>query len=168
MLLQKEYKRRHDKVCLYIHWTLWKKYEVKVCEGWYEHNVEPVIENDIVKVQWDVCIQVDRQVEHRRPDIAVMQKNMNKCLIIDVLCPGGNNLILKRNKKQDNWSEIRLEIARMWDKEAIIVPIIIEAQGSIPSDLVCNLGISYSVGTLQNSILQGTANIIRKVLSIKQ
>ena len=56
----------------------------------------------------------------------------------------------------------------MWDKEAIIVPIIIEVQGSIPNDLVCNLGISYSVGTLQNSILQRTANTIRKVLSIKQ
>ena len=56
----------------------------------------------------------------------------------------------------------------MWDKEAMIVPIIIEAQGFLPNDLVCNLGISYSVGTLQNSILQGTASTIRKVLSIKQ
>ena len=56
----------------------------------------------------------------------------------------------------------------MWDKEAVIVPIIIEAQGSIPSDSVCNLGISYNDGTLQNSISQGTANIIRNVLSIKQ
>ena len=74
----------------------------------------------------------------------------------------------KKNKKQDNWSELRLEIARMWDKEAVIVPIIIEAQGSIPSDSVCNLGISYNDGTLQNSISQGTANIIRNVLSIKQ
>ena len=37
MLAQKEYKRRHDKVCLNIHWTLWKKYGVKVCERWYEH-----------------------------------------------------------------------------------------------------------------------------------
>ena len=74
MLPQKEYKRRHDKACFHIHWTLWKKYEVKVCERWYEHNVEPVIENDIVKVQWDVCIQVDRQILHRRPDIVVMEK----------------------------------------------------------------------------------------------
>ena len=33
----------NDKVCLNIHWTLWKKYEVKVCERWYEHKVEWVI-----------------------------------------------------------------------------------------------------------------------------
>ena len=77
---------------------------------------------------------------------------MKKCLIIDVACLADNNLILKRIKKLDNHSEIRLTIARMWDKETIIVPIIIGALAFIPNDLECNLkklGISYNVGTLQ-------------------
>ena len=68
-----------------------------------------------------------------------MEKNTNKCLIIDVACPVDNNLILKRNEKLDNYSELRLEIARMWDKETLIVPIIIGALGSLPNDLECNL-----------------------------
>ena len=59
--------------------------------------------------------------------------------IIDVVCPINNNLILKRNEKLDNYSELRLEIARMWDKETLIVPVIIGAVGSIPNDLECNL-----------------------------
>ena len=167
MLAQKEYKRRHDKVCLNIHWV----YGVKVCERWYEHEAEFFIENDIVKILWDVWIQVDRQIEHRRPDIVVMEKNTKKCLIIDVACPVDNNLILKRNEKLDNYSELWREITRMWDKETLIVPIIIGALGCIPNDLECNLkklGISYNVGTLQKSVLLGTANILRKVLSIKQ
>ena len=105
-LAQKEYKRRHDKYCLNIHWALCKKYEVKVCKRWYEHKVESVIENDIVKILWDVYIQVDRQIEHRRPDIVVMEKNTNKCLIINVACPVDNNLMLKRNEKLDNYSEL--------------------------------------------------------------
>ena len=50
MLAQKEYKRRHDKVCLNIHWALCKKYVVKVCKRWYKHKVESVVENDIVKI----------------------------------------------------------------------------------------------------------------------
>ena len=86
------------------------------------------------------------------------KKNTNKCLIIDVACPVDNNLILKRIEKLDNFSERRLEIARMWDKETLIVPIIIGALGSIPNDLECNLtklGISYNVGTLQKSVLLG-------------
>ena len=56
----------------------------------------------IVKIVPYVYIQVDRQIEVRRLDIVVMEKNTNKCLIIDVTCPVDNNLILKRNKKLDN------------------------------------------------------------------
>ena len=117
--------------------------------------VESVIENDIVKILWDIRIQLDRQIEHRRPDIVVMEKNENKCLIIDVASSVDNNLILKRNKKMDNYSELRLEIARMWDKETLIVPIIIGALGFIPNNLECNLkklGILYNVETLRKSV----------------
>ena len=117
--------------------------------------VESVIENDIVKILWDIRIQLDRQIEHRTPDIVVMEKNENKCLIIDVASSVNNNLILKRNKKMDNYSELRLEIARMRDKETLIVPIIIGALGFIPNNLECNLkklGILYNVETLRKSV----------------
>ena len=76
---------------------------------------------------------MDRKIEHRRPDIVVMEENKRKCLIINVACPVDNNLILERNEKLDIYSELRLEIARMWDKETLIVPIIIGALGSIPT-----------------------------------
>ena len=56
MLAQKEYKRRRNKICLNIHRVLSEKYGVKVCEKWYEHKVESVIENDIVKILSGVCI----------------------------------------------------------------------------------------------------------------
>ena len=112
----------------------------EVCERCNESKVESVIENDIVKFLWDVCIQVDRQIEHPKPDIVVMEKTMSKCLIIDVACPVDNYLILKRNEKLDNCSELPLEIARIWDKETIIVAIIIGALGSIPNNLTMLLG----------------------------
>ena len=41
-------------------------------------------------------------MEHRRPDIEVMEKNTKKCLMIDVACLVDNNLTLKRNRKMDN------------------------------------------------------------------
>ena len=100
-----------------------------------------------------------------------MENSMSKCFIIDVACPVDNNLILKRNEKFDNYSELQLEIARTWYKETLLVPIITGALRSIPTDFECyleKLGISYNVGTLQKSVLLGTANILKKVLSIKQ
>ena len=59
----------------------------------------------------------------------------------------------------------------MWDKETLIAAIIKGELGSIPSDLKCNLkklGISHNVGMLQKSVLLEIANILRKVLFIKQ
>ena len=56
----------------------------------------------------------------------------------------------------------------MWDKGKLIAPIIL---GSIPNELECNLkklGVSYKIETLQKCVLLGTANILRKVLSIQQ
>ena len=85
--------------------------------------------------------------------------------------PVDNNLMLKRNEKLDNSSEIQLEIARMWEKETLIVPIIIGALESIPNDLECNLkklGISHNAGTSQKFVLLRTVNILRKVTSIIQ
>ena len=77
----------------------------------------------------------------------------------------------KKPEKLDNYSELQLEIGRVWNKETLIGPIIIGALGSILNDLECNLkklGISYNVGTLQKSVLLGTANILREALFIKQ
>ena len=134
-------------------------------------RIESIIGNNIVKGLLYVCIQVDRQIEHQRTDIMVMEKITKQCLIIDVASLLDYNLILKRNEKLDNYSELRIEIATMWGKETLIVPIIIRALGSIPNDLDCNLkklGKSYNVGTLQKFVLLGIANIMRNVLSIKQ
>lgn len=47
-LAQKDYKSRHDKEHLNIHWALCKKFGAKVTERSYEHKVESVTENDIV------------------------------------------------------------------------------------------------------------------------
>ena len=56
---------------------------------------------------------MDRQKDHWRPDIVVIEKNTKRCLINDAACPVDNNLILKRKEKLDNYSELQLEIARM-------------------------------------------------------
>ena len=170
ILAQKDYKRRHDKVCLNLHWNLCKKYGISVEERWYHHKPEAVIENQIVKLLWDFNIQTDRKIEHRRPDIVVVDKQVNKCFIVDVANPGDQNLIKKKFEKLDNYAELRLEIARIWNKETIIIPVIIGALGSTPKDLhfyLKQLGIPYELNTLQQSVVLGTANIIRKVLSMK-
>ena len=59
-LAQKEYKRRHDDVARIIHWKLCGKYKLKRSEKLYEHAPEGVVENEKLKILWDVIIQCDR------------------------------------------------------------------------------------------------------------
>ena len=68
-LAQKEYKRRHDNVARIVHWKLCGKYNLKRSEKWYEHAPEGVVENEEVKILWDVMIQCDREIKARKPNI---------------------------------------------------------------------------------------------------
>ena len=120
-----------------------------------------------VKLLWDFSVQRDRLIEHMRPDIVVVDKTVNKCFIIDVAVPGDQNLVKKKWEKLNNYAELWLEIARIWNKETIVVPIIIGALESVPKDIhhyLKQLHIPYQLNTLQHSVLLGTANILRKVL----
>ena len=54
----------------------------------------------------------------------------------------------------NNYSEIRLDLARMWDKETCIVPITIAALASISKHLdiyLKNRDIPYSLSNLQKN-----------------
>ena len=112
MLAQKDYKRRHDKVCSHLHWCLSKKYGLDVDNKWYYHRPEKVVENDVVKILWDFNIQTDRIIEHHRPGITVIDKTSRKCLVVDVAIPGDQNVAKKEFEKINNYSELRVEIAR--------------------------------------------------------
>ena len=54
---------------------------------------------------------------------------------INTSCTYNINLAQKKFEKLDNYSELRLEVARMWNKKTVVVPIIIGALGSVPKDL---------------------------------
>ena len=61
--------------------------------------------------------------------------------------PGDHNLAQKKFEKLDNYSELRLEVARMWNKKTVVVPII------IPKDLqsyLKKLDILYDLNILQH------------------
>ena len=74
-----------------------------------------MVENDSAKILWDFMVQCDIKIEHRKPDIIVIEKQKRICKIIDVACPGDHRLVEKGNEKLRRYSDLRLEIARVWD-----------------------------------------------------
>ena len=98
-LAQGEYKRRHDNVARIIHWELCGKYGIDRAKNWYEQKPIGVMENDKAKILWDFMIQCDKMIEHRKPDIVLVDKVQQKCLVIDVACPGDNRIAEKEEEK---------------------------------------------------------------------
>ena len=98
-LAQKEYKRRQDNAAKKVHWNLCKKNRLEYTEKWYEHVPEGAVENDEVKLLWDVNIQCDNLIEARKPDIVVVDKKEHKGIIIDIAVSAHVHVAEKENEK---------------------------------------------------------------------
>ena len=167
MLAQNEYKCRHDKICSNVHWNLCKKFGFDVSDKWYQHRIDKVLESEKVKILWDFDMQTDRVIEHRRPDILLINKETNECFIIDIAVPADYNIDKKEFEKISKYSELKVELSRMLNKKTFVIPIVIGALGSIPKRLHSfaeKLGIRNDFMIWQKSALLGTAGILRKVL----
>ena len=91
-LAQKEYKRRHDNVARLVHWHLCKKYNFELTDKWYEHSPKAVMEDNVIKLLWDVSIQCDHVIEARRPDIVIINKLDRTCFIVDIAVPDDSRI----------------------------------------------------------------------------
>ena len=78
ILTQKENKRRLKNVAKKVLWDLCKKIGLKHTEKWSEYVPDGVVENEEVKVLWDINVQCDNVKEARRPDIIAIDKKEQK------------------------------------------------------------------------------------------
>ena len=139
----------------------------RLCGGAAE-NVTHIV-SGCKKLAWDFSIQTDRVIEHRRPDIVIVDWEEKECIVIDVAIPADQNIADKEWEKISKYSELKLEIMRLWNVKAKVIPIVVGALGSIPKKLkehLKSLGLPGDIHCIQKSALLGTAGILRKVLSV--
>ena len=169
-LAQKEYKRRYDNVARKVHWELCKKNALEHKDRWYEHEPAVVVENENVKLLWDMTVQCDNIIEARRPDIVLLDKKEKSCMIVDIAVPGDGRVHEKELEKIEKYQELRREMSRLWQlKKVQLVPVVIGALGSVTKDSdkwMEKLGIPGDVGVVQKTALLGMARILRKVLEM--
>ena len=65
-LAQTEYKRSHDNMVKKVNWDLCRKLGLEHSDTWYEHTPESVVENEAVKIMWDINVQCDNVIQARR------------------------------------------------------------------------------------------------------
>ena len=147
-----------------------KKNGLEHTEKWYEHVPEGVVENEEVKVLWDINVQCDNVIEASRPDIIVIDKKERKGLIIDIAVPADVRVEEKEREKVEKYQDLKREIGRLWNlKKVEVVPVVIGALGSVTKEFdrwIEKLGITFNVGVVQKTALLGTERILRKVLEM--
>ena len=109
-LAQREYKCRYDNVAKMVHWRLCEKYGL---ENGMNMSLKSVVENDGVKLLWNVNIQCNHIIEVRRPDIVVINKQEKSCLIIDIAIPGDVQVQEKEVEMIEKYQELKREIKRL-------------------------------------------------------
>ena len=169
-LAQREYKRRHNTVAKLVHWKLCEKHNLKRKEKWYEHCPEGTVEEDGVKLIWDINIQCDNVIEARRPDLILVDKKAKSCVIIDVAIPGDCKINQKEIEKIEKYQSLKRKLKSLWLlKEVEVVPVVVGALGCFRkgfSRWMDTLGIKLNVGMVQKSVSFGRASILRKILDM--
>ena len=147
-----------------------EKHNLERKERWYEHCPEGVVENDDIKLIWDINIQRDNVIEARRPVLILVDKKGKSCIIIDIAVPGDCRVCEKEIEKIEKYQNLKRELKMLWSlKKVEVVPVAVGALGCISkgfSRWMDILGITLSVGMVQKSVLLGTARIPRKVLDM--
>ena len=156
-LAPRDFKRRHDTVAKLIHWKLCEKYNLDRKEKWYEHCPEGAMEDDDVKIIWDINIQCDNVIEARRPDLILVDKKAKTCVIIDVAIPGDCRICEKEIEKIQKYQNLKRELKRFWSlKKVEVVPVVVGAMGGISkgfSEWMDTIGIKLNVGMVQKLVL---------------
>ena len=147
-----------------------KRHEIEHQEKCYDHIPDIVVENDSIKLLWDINIQCDNVKEARRPDIVVIDKKEKVCIIVDIAVPADRRVEEKEQEKVEKYQDLRRETGRMWGiRKVQVVPVVIVALGSVPKGFdkwFEKLEILWNIVDMQKTALLGTERILRKVLEM--
>ena len=76
ILVQREFKSRHDGVGKVIYWELCKKFNFDNVNRWYIHNSDSVPKNKTNKILCDFVIQTNHIISARRPNRVTVKKGV--------------------------------------------------------------------------------------------
>ena len=61
------------------------------------------MEDDDVKLLWDMNIQCDNVIDAMRPDLVLVDKKKKSCVIIDIAVPGDSKIGEKEMEKIEKY-----------------------------------------------------------------
>jgi len=69
-------------------------------------------------------VGTDRTIPNNKPHIIIRDNKKGTCMLIEVAIPGDRNVIKKEAEKILKYKDLIIEIQRMWNVEAKVIPVI--------------------------------------------
>jgi hypothetical protein len=172
VLAPKEYLERHNNVAKVVHQALAVDLGLQETEEpYYKCRPEQIMQKGRVRMLWDSLMATDRAVEANRPDICVIDQLKQEGLIVDIAVPLDDNIEKTIAEKKRKYQQLSVEMKDMYKlKKVSIVPVVISVNGLVTKDFV-NLKnqlplVDKHLRLMQKAAILGTANVVRKVLSL--
>ena len=130
-----------------------------------------MLENSRHKQLWDFNIQCDHEIEHRRPDLIIVDKEKETSCIIDIVVPVDNRVGKMELEKILKYQDLKMGLSRMLTLNQVeVIPIVVGALGTVSKRLggfLEKIGTVIPIEMLQKIVLLGTARIIKRVMDMK-
>ena len=165
-----DYTDRHNQVASIIHWNICRHLQVPVESRWYRHQPDRLVnkETEGIMAMWDTAIPTARKMKANRPHTCFRNEKDNTCHLIHISCPTDGKVGRKHAAKFARYSDVRVEISRMWQCRTRVVPVVLGALGTVHAGIARWLDIilgHHNLQHLQKEVLLGSAWILHKVMS---
>jgi hypothetical protein len=67
-------------------------------------------------------VRTERTIPNNKPDIIISDDKQGTCMLIEDAIPGDRNLIKKEAEKILKYKDLIIEIQRMWNVQARVIP----------------------------------------------
>lgn len=85
----------------------------------------PVIDTREITPLWDTQVQTEGEIKSNKPEIVVKNKKQRICLIMDIAIPFDYNITQKQAAKYIKNKALQIEIHRLWNMKAKVLPVVI-------------------------------------------
>ena len=119
-------------------------------------------------MMWNTTIHTARKIGANHPDTCFRNKKTNTCLPIDISCPADGNITRKQAEKLTKYSDLLVEVSRMWQCRTLVVLGVLGALGKVHASIAQWLDIipgHHNLQHLQKAVLLGFSRILREVMS---
>jgi len=102
ILAEEHYVKKHDRVCIKIHFNIRKETGVKLeNEHRYDHVPNSVETSHEVNVTtlWNQQVRTDRTIPNNKLDIIILDNKRGTCMLLVVVTPGDRIVIKKEAEK---------------------------------------------------------------------